>query len=818
VKLPRGTDLFKAGVENLVSILPPVAPFPAAGKAPGYWDGSQWRMTPGWQKLVATEEAVRQWGEAGANVGVLARFWPAFDVDTEEEFLRDLLVEIIHRLVGRNGLERDSRHPRKLLAFRADTPGEISKHSLRFKKGDGPVQALEALGDGNQWVASGVHPSGSQYLTEWNAEPVTRITMDDVQNVLREAEEMLVALGYEIVHRGSTTKTDRANVDQDGLKGRLEEVRDLIVNRITNDVDWDGWIQHGYAIKGALSEHPNEAHDLWLQFTLSNPVGTVEEAEYQWSRMRPPFALGIDYLRGRAPGGGLLQALADFTFLPPVVRPPELEAGAGPGGAEEVPGGGEADGGGAEEGVHAPARDIRREVYAYSDQELARRLLNTPMGRSFRHAAGTWYVWDGMTWLPDEEEKWISSLVQDYLREITIEVMGTELPGREKDSIAKRIDGLAGSRAVVGLLASRRELNTHPDHFDPDDHLLNTPIGVIDLTTGAVRPHEMGLMCSMCTAVAPRKEFAFRWLKFIDELTEGDTELARYLQKLAGYSLIGLNDLELLQMLIGAGGNGKSSYTETLVEAMGSYGATLPQGTFTSSKHGGGGSGDAATPSLALLRGKRLVVTSETNAGRWDEEKAKAWTGGERVTARALYSKPFTFKPKFTVIMTANTPPILTDAGPAWERRLRVIPCDFIPKVYEAHFKAHLMAEGPEVLQWAIDGAVLYHKEGLGTPEAILEATSEYFEVQDTLGAWLSVCAQITGKDDDFVLASTLLDSYNGWAVTRSERTFHNRPFGTAMKKKAQALDGVRYSRRGPNGDRGYAGLRLIKGTGDLST
>ena len=97
------------------------------------------------------------------------------------------------------------------------------------------------------------------------------------------------------------------------------------------------------------------------------------------------------------------------------------------------------------------------------------------------------------------------------------------------------------------------------------------------------------------------------------------------------------------------------------------------------------------------------------------------------------------------------------------------------------------------------------------------EATLEYFESQDSIGTWLGQAVHTTGMVTDFVTLGDLLNAYNGWAVLRSEKNHNGRSFGAAMKKKAQSIEGLEYTRRGPAGERGYAGLRLINNTGDLA-
>lgn len=66
-----------------------------------------------------------------------------------------------------------------------------------------------------------------------------------------------------------------------------------------------------------------------------------------------------------------------------------------------------------------------------------------------------------------------------------------------------------------------------------------------------------------------------RFTQFISEVVGGYEDEARYLQKLAGYILSGDRREQRLQILIGDGGDGKSTFIETVKRLMGDYQTTL---------------------------------------------------------------------------------------------------------------------------------------------------------------------------------------------------------------------------------------------------
>lgn len=105
----------------------------------------------------------------------------------------------------------------------------------------------------------------------------------------------------------------------------------------------------------------------------------------------------------------------------------------------------------------------------------------------------------------------------------------------------------------------------------------------------------------------------------------------------------------------------------------------LPQWNYSTVTHNA-----QHTTSLASLRGSRLVVATETEAGsRWAEAKLKSITGGEPITARFLYQRDFTFVPQFKLMLSGNHRPSLHNVDEAMRRfdRAMAMACSLSPAV-----------------------------------------------------------------------------------------------------------------------------------------
>jgi putative DNA primase/helicase len=100
------------------------------------------------------------------------------------------------------------------------------------------------------------------------------------------------------------------------------------------------------------------------------------------------------------------------------------------------------------------------------------------------------------------------------------------------------------------------------------------------------------------------------------------------------------------------------------------------------------------------------------------------------MTARFLYGEFFNFTPTFKIFMATNHKPVIkgTDYG-IW-RRIKLIPFTMrIPEEQQDKgLEEKLRKEASGILNWLIEGAARWKREGLKAPEAILNATDEYRE------------------------------------------------------------------------------------------
>jgi putative DNA primase/helicase len=397
-----------------------------------------------------------------------------------------------------------------------------------------------------------------------------------------------------------------------------------------------------------------------------------------------------------------------------------------------------------------------------------------------------WLTWNGKVWTEDSTLH-VYDQVRSYLR------------GRRSSTATNsdRIGRATLVSAVEALCRSDRRIAATVDQWDTDQWLLNTPAGIVDLRTGRLTKHWPEAYCSMITKASPSIAGCPTWLSFLEDITEGDEQLTAFLQRLLGYCLTGQTIEHAFFFLHGGGGNGKSTFLDTVTGILGSYARNAPMETFVSSH------ADRHPTELAMLRGSRLVTAVETEEGRrWAESRIKSITGGDQITARFMRANFFTFTPHFKLLVIGNHKPRLVCVDEAMRRRLHLIP-------FEARFSgdrlvpdmpAKLRPEWSGILAWMIEGCLAWQIEGLNPPDRVKAATADYFNNQDTLAEWRSERCE-TGPG----LWETPTRLFNSWRDYATDAGF---PAGArAIFNDRMEAAGFRRSRTGSQ--RQWDGIKL---------
>ncbi|MEO0030697.1 MAG: hypothetical protein RIS94_455, partial [Pseudomonadota bacterium] len=225
-------------------------------------------------------------------------------------------------------------------------------------------------------------------------------------------------------------------------------------------------------------------------------------------------------------------------------------------------------------------------------------------------------------------------------------------------------------KAMIDLAQSDPMLAISSSRLDADNYVLGVGNGVVDLRKATLSANEPGRYITRhCNADYDPKALCPRWLRFLDEVFQGDQATITSVQRLLGYSLTGLSTEEFLIFCVGFGANGKSIFGNVVADIVGDYAKTAPSTLLAARRADDHG----PRSDLAMLDGLRIASINELPAGmHLDEQMVKQLAGREPISARPLYGEYFTFKPRFTTWVRTNHKPIVRgddDVGQLPERR-----------------------------------------------------------------------------------------------------------------------------------------------------
>ena len=392
-----------------------------------------------------------------------------------------------------------------------------------------------------------------------------------------------------------------------------------------------------------------------------------------------------------------------------------------------------------------PANNKR---YGLNDAGSARLFMDA-CGDFVQYAADRkkWLFYDGRRWDVDGENAVKEKLKQlaDAFAVYVLQNVQEESKRTELLKFAGKWQSLRQRETVLKDAQSVRPVKS--DTFDRNPRLLNCQNGTLDLNTLGFREHRAGDMLSRVAGVAyDPTATAPRWLQFIDEITGGDKETARYIQKAAGYALTGDTMHECLFILFGATSrNGKSTLLETIAAMMGDYAATANPETFTKKDRQ---NDNSPSEDIARLAGVRFVTVSEPPRGmELNAALVKSLTGRDTIKARRLYESSFEYVPQFKLFFNSNHRPRVDDMTVFESERIKMIPfgVHFGKDRRDPYLKNRLQT--PEslygVLNWCIEGLQAIRAEGFKEPPAVVQATDEYRRKMDKLLQFLEEKAEV---------------------------------------------------------------------------
>ena len=421
--------------------------------------------------------------------------------------------------------------------------------------------------------------------------------------------------------------------------------------------------------------------------------------------------------------------------------------------------------------------------------------------------------YNNAVWKPDKAQSHIMRAFEQMADNVVFEPLhlAPELAGdpdiedKARKARAKYIDKIHNRRGVMdGIEIIKGSITVESDPWDKKPRLLNTPAGEIVLGEDkwTKRDHVGTDYLTQITPVSPSKESAApRWLKFINEVTEGDTEKAKFLQRLAGYSLLGNNPEQIMVFIYGEGdenngSNGKSVFVQALHDALGDdYAAGIKAETLAESRYDA--DGNSANNDIVALENKRFGHAAELKEGqKLAEARVKKLTGGETFPVRANYGEQHDIALATTIWMTTNRLAIVHGLDYAIWRRMIFIPFTacFKGKDVDTGLGVKLKSERAGILTWMLNGYNDYcARGGLDIPESIKRNNGAFKDDADVVQQFVDDC--IIEEDGLFLLSRFVGEMFEVWSeengVKMSPQTFVAL-FKNHYKQRQQRINNAR--------------------------
>ncbi len=331
------------------------------------------------------------------------------------------------------------------------------------------------------------------------------------------------------------------------------------------------------------------------------------------------------------------------------------------------------------------------------------------------------------------------------------------------------------------LELAKPALHKELDKLDSNPFILNTPSGFVDLRTGNMYPHAAEQLCTKITNVSPNTNGYQMWLNFLQWVTCSNKDMQDYLQMIVGMAAVGKVYQEALDMAIGCGNNGKSTFFNTVNTVLGTYGGNISPEVLTTSRSN-------KSAEIMTLKGKRLIVAAESEEGEYlSSSMLKRLVSVDRITGERKYRDPESFTPSHSLVLFTNHLPKVTATDNGTWRRIRVLKFNATiqPQNDIKNFGDVLLSHsGGAILDWIIKGSVKFLQNGcnLITPQCVIDITNQYRHNNDWMKNFIQERCEC--EQTKSCMSGELYSVYRSWAESSGEITRCKQDFNNELKNQ----------------------------------
>jgi len=423
--------------------------------------------------------------------------------------------------------------------------------------------------------------------------------------------------------------------------------------------------------------------------------------------------------------------------------------------------------------------DQQCSMHDASDLGLAHRLRRR-FGKVLQYWNHTWYHFNGMYWEPRPDGP--MKLLEKTIKKVEKKEIHLVDDQKRRDHIWKWAQGLGSRSRIDAAIHLGTSLMARRGPFEiPSSTLINFNNGTLDLSTGRLKEHDP-LDCFLyCLPFDYKSEKSSpTWLRYLQTVFMGDSELIDFVQSLIGCTLLSTTDDEFAVWLSGDGSNGKTTFTETVSHALGRLAQQIPNDLFLTKKYG-----HSHPTEIARLHQVKFATCSDISLNaKLDEGTFKRLVTTGMAAGRYMHKDffEFTISHKFWISVN-NLPSVYDESHGVW-RRMIVIPFNrkFTSSDRDGTIKRRLKDEVEGIWAWMVQGAIRFHKSGMPPrPEAVIRASAAWQSNEDWWENFtLEECQKAPGEKAPL---GQLFEAYQNWARRTLRAPISLKSFSNKVKQ-----------------------------------
>lgn len=442
--------------------------------------------------------------------------------------------------------------------------------------------------------------------------------------------------------------------------------------------------------------------------------------------------------------------------------------------------------GGTPRGLHDVATDIppRKDADArFTDAYLAADVAAEVFDGRFCWTPGTgWLRWTGSVWETSGEEDALEA-VRQYVIDRYETAVNEQRNGGDRADVDGWHKTLTVGRLSAVVKLARGIVKVDDAVLDADRDLLNVRNGIVDLATGKLYPHDPAQYMTRIAGVDydPEAESS-AWGQVLSAMPD---DVRDWMQARMGQAATGhRNEDDVVPILQGSGSNAKTTFTEGVALALGTYHTLVPDALLL---------GSAQRDESMTLRGARYALIEETPKAASLNSTMLKKTTSPTMSGHHLYARETTWQTTHSLFVTTNYRPVVTETDGGTWRRLALVtfPYRYVdgtpdPSKGERRkdraLRGRIESGDPEILRaalrWIVDGSRAWYAADRTLPAApgtVVRDTEKWRMETDLVMAYWD--ERLEPDPGSYVIASELFEDFNEWASSKNYREPSARTF-----------------------------------------